>query len=147
MASASASASRNASGRKKAGPKNGSSPGAALSSEVREGPESTRHQLRQLLQVVKAVRRGDFSVRFPVEQDGILTDIGESLNEIIELNESLAQELVRVGNTVGREGKLTERVSIGPVKGAWSQSVDSVNGLIGDLVQPTTEVARVITSV
>lgn len=36
---------------------------------------------------------------------------------------------------------------MGSVKGAWAVSVDSVNLLIGDLVQPTTEVARVITSV
>ena len=42
---------------------------------------------------------------------------------------------------------MTERVSIGSIKGSWSTAVDSVNSLIGDLVQPTSEVARVITSV
>ena len=104
-------------------------------------------QLRQLLFTVKAVRRGDFSVRLPVGQEGIIAEIGEVLNDIIELNENMATEFVRVRSTVGQEGKMTERVSMGSVKGAWSVSVDSVNLLIGDLVQPTTEVARVITSV
>jgi HAMP domain-containing protein len=52
-----------------------------------------------------------------------------------------------VGNTVGREGKMTDRVSMGTVKGAWATSVESINALIADLVQPTTEAARVITAV
>src|ERR1700733_1502723 len=107
---------------------------------------STRGQLRQLLTIVKAVRQGDFSARFP-SGDGIVSEIGDVLNDIIELNESLAAELVRVAKIVGQEGKLTERASIGTVKGSWSTSVESINQLIGDLVQPTNEVARVITSV
>ena len=42
---------------------------------------------------------------------------------------------------------MTERASVGPAKGAWATSVNSVNQLIGDLVAPTNEVARVITAV
>ncbi|MGE0526301.1 MAG: HAMP domain-containing protein, partial [Bdellovibrionales bacterium] len=106
-----------------------------------------RHQLRELLHVVKAVRRGEFSVRMPVEGDGLITEIGEVLNDIIDLNESMANEFIRVRNIVGLEGKMNERVSIGSVKGSWATSVDSINFLIGDLVQPTSEIARVITSV
>ncbi len=107
----------------------------------------TREQLRELLRTVKSVRRGDFSGRMRLGQEGIIAEIGEVLNDIIDLNENMANEFVRVRSTVGQEGKMTERVSMGTVKGAWATSVDSVNLLIGDLVQPTTEVARVITSV
>ena len=106
-----------------------------------------RAQLRQLLQTVKSVRHGDFSVRLNVADDGIISEIGEVLNDIIELNEIMASEFVRVSRIVGQEGKMTERASIGTIKGAWATSIDSVNSLIGDLVQPTNEVARVITSV
>src|SRR4029079_17817233 len=43
---------------------------------------------------------------------------------------------------------MTERVSLGEhVAGGWATSVGSINALIGDLVQPTTEVARVISAV
>ena len=66
-----------------------------------------RGQLRQLLATVKAVRQGDFSARFPIG-DGIVSEIGDVLNDIIELNGSLAAELVRVAKIVGQEGKLTE---------------------------------------
>lgn len=107
-----------------------------------------REQLRQLLNTVKRVRRGDFSVRVPLSQEeGLISEIGEVLNDIIELNENMASEFVRVHTIVGQEGKMTERVFMGSAKGSWATSVDSVNLLIGDLVQPTTEVARVITSV
>ncbi|MBS1984968.1 MAG: HAMP domain-containing protein, partial [Bdellovibrionales bacterium] len=110
-------------------------------------PAQIRDQLKQLLFTVKSVRKGDFSVRMPVGQEGTVAEIGEVLNDIIELNENMASEFLRVRNIVGQEGKMTERVSIGSVKGAWATSVDSVNSLIADLVQPTTEMARVITSV
>jgi HAMP domain-containing protein len=42
---------------------------------------------------------------------------------------------------------MTERASVGPAKGSWATAVNSVNQLIGDLVAPTNEVARVITAV
>jgi HAMP domain-containing protein/signal transduction histidine kinase/ActR/RegA family two-component response regulator len=110
-------------------------------------PKDAKEQLRQLLFTVKAVRRGDFAARMPVGNEGIIAEIGEVLNDIIELNENMANEFVRVRSTVGQEGKMNERMSVGSVRGAWSTSIDSVNLLIGDLVQPTQEVARVITSV
>ena len=106
-----------------------------------------RDQLRQLLLTVKAVRAGDFTVRMPLAQEGIVAEIGEVMNDIIEMNENMANEFVRVRAIVGQEGRMTERVSLGSVKGSWSTSANSINLLIGDLVQPTTEIARVIASV
>ena len=42
---------------------------------------------------------------------------------------------------------MTERASVGPARGAWAAGMNAVNQLIGDLVAPTNEVARVITAV
>src|SRR5207248_2881104 len=56
-------------------------------------------------------------------------------------------ELNRVSTVVGKEGKTGQRVSLGGAGGSWGASVDAVNALIVDLVQPTTEVARVIGAV
>ncbi|MEK6555376.1 MAG: HAMP domain-containing protein, partial [Bdellovibrionota bacterium] len=107
----------------------------------------SREQLRQLLFVVKSARSGDFSTRMPISQEGIISEIGETINDIIEMNETMADEIARVRNIVGLEGKMSERVSIGNIKGRWADSVNALNDLIGDLVQPTKEAARVITSV
>src|ERR1700760_396529 len=59
----------------------------------------------------------------------------------------MASEFARISSAVGKEGKINQRASLGAVSGDWSECVDSVNGLIGDLVQPSTEVARVIGAV
>src|SRR5436853_264723 len=42
---------------------------------------------------------------------------------------------------------MAERASLGDVSGSWKTSIDSINALIADLVQPTTEVARVLVAV
>jgi len=106
-----------------------------------------QQQLRQLLQAMKAMRQGDFSTRLVVHGEGIVSEMAEVMNDIIELNDSMAAEFSRVARIVGQEGKMTERASIGRVKGDWTTCVESINTLIGDLVQPTNEIARVITSV
>ncbi|MFC1459798.1 response regulator [Microvirga arabica] len=100
-----------------------------------------------LLKTLRAFRRGDFSVRLPSDLTGIDGEIAEAFNDIADLNKGLAQELDRVAKVVGKEGRIGERGRLSAATGCWSECVDSVNSMIGDLVQPTTEVARVIGAV
>src|ERR1051325_4879931 len=103
--------------------------------------------LDELLVVLSAVRKGDFSVRMPGSKTGLAGKIADTLNEIVERNQQMAQEFERVSLAVGKEGRITERATVSGAGGAWAASVSSVNTLIGDLVQPTSEVARVIGAV
>ncbi|UQA63944.1 HAMP domain-containing protein [Polyangium aurulentum] len=107
----------------------------------------SRAEVEHLQEVLKAIKQGDFTIRFEYQKNGILSRAGELLNDIIGMNEHLTSELVRVGKVVGQEGKMHERASVGPAKGSWAASMASVNQLIADLVAPTNEVARVITAV
>ena len=59
----------------------------------------------------------------------------------------MAQQLERVGQVVGREGKTRQRVKFGLSSGAWGEMEASVNTLIDDLLWPTSEVTRVIAAV
>jgi HAMP domain-containing protein/CheY-like chemotaxis protein/signal transduction histidine kinase len=93
------------------------------------------------------VRNGDFSVRMPADRVGVKGKIYDTLNEIIELNEKMVVEFEKVGNGIGKQGKLNQRVEVDGARGSWGQCVDSVNNLISDLVHPTIEIAHVITSV
>ncbi|MBD0344524.1 MAG: HAMP domain-containing protein, partial [Coleofasciculus sp. Co-bin14] len=102
---------------------------------------------KQLLRTLAAVKKGDFSVRMPVEQTGMAGKIADTLNDIIERNERMAAELERISTVVGKEGKITQRASLGNAGGSWTACVNSVNTLITDLVQPTAETARVIRAV
>ncbi|MDX6804560.1 HAMP domain-containing protein [Terrihabitans rhizophilus] len=100
-----------------------------------------------LLKTLRAFRRGDFSVRLPLELTGIEGEIAEAFNDIAELNQGLSRELERVARTVGKDGRIHERGKLPNASGDWNSCIDSMNAMIGDLVQPTTEVARVIGAV
>ncbi|MBA3533377.1 MAG: HAMP domain-containing protein, partial [Ardenticatenales bacterium] len=102
---------------------------------------------KQLLKILLAVKKGDFSTRMPQDLEGVSGKVADALNDIIELNERLTEELERISVAVGKEGKISQRATIGAVRGGWSEAVSAVNTLIGDLVQPTTEMARVIGAV
>ncbi|MBE9104169.1 HAMP domain-containing protein [Nostoc cf. edaphicum LEGE 07299] len=109
--------------------------------------DSDNLDLNQLLRTLNAVKQGDFSARMPIDHTGVAGKIADTLNDIIDQNERMAAELQRIGNVVGKEGKIADRASLGDVRGSWSDCVTSVNTLITDLVQPTAETTRVIRSV
>src|SRR5262245_9398507 len=120
------------------------SPDAAAVNGLNGG---TSGELNNLLQALQAVRVGDFSVRMAGDQVGILGKIADTFNEIVTANQRMAQQLERVGQVVGRDGKTRQRVKFGLSSGAWGEMEDSVNTLIDDLVWPTTEVTRAIAAV
>jgi HAMP domain-containing protein/signal transduction histidine kinase/CheY-like chemotaxis protein len=109
--------------------------------------ESTLFSERDFLTVLTEVKNGNFKVRMPIDKLGIQGKICDTLNEIISLNEEMMLEFTRAGNTIGKQGKLTQRIEVPSVKGSWSTGVGSLNALIADLVTPTIEIAHVISSV
>ncbi len=46
----------------------------------------------ELLQTLLAFRKGDFSVRMPIEYTGVPGKIADTLNEIIDLKQRLVRE-------------------------------------------------------
>ena len=95
----------------------------------------------------KPVRAGDFSARLPTDQIGLPGKIGDAFNDIVSANERMAQQLERVGQIVGREGKTRKRVRLGVTAGAWGEMEGSVNSLIDDLLWPTAAVTHAVTAV
>src|SRR5271156_677120 len=102
---------------------------------------------RTLLQALLAFKKGNFAVRLPIDFEGMDGKIADAFNDVIEMNERMSEELARLSQVVGKEGKISQRARIGEVFGSWEDSVDSVNALIGALVHPTSETARVIGAV
>jgi HAMP domain-containing protein len=100
-----------------------------------------------LLEALIALRKGRAGVRLPVAWTGVGGRLADAFNEVVELNERMAEELDRLNRVVGKEGRLGQRLSLGDVSGFWSGCVLSVNELIDDLVHPTSETARVIGAV
>jgi HAMP domain-containing protein/signal transduction histidine kinase/CheY-like chemotaxis protein len=103
--------------------------------------------LKQLHAALVSFKRGDFSARLPEDWTGLAGKVADTFNEVIEMNQRLARELDRISRVVGKEGRINQRASIGDVSDCWAESVGSINALIGDLVNPTSEMARVIGAV
>src|ERR1700704_332884 len=103
--------------------------------------------LHELQQAMEAMRAGDFSVRLPAGRDGPLGRIAVLFNEIVGANQNMAQQLERIGKSVGEQGRTRQRVKFGISTATWGDMESSVNGLIDDLGWPTTEVTRVIGAV
>ena len=100
-----------------------------------------------LLQALTAFRDGDFSVRLPTSGGGIEGLIAQTFNRAIAYEEQISRELARLSLSVGKDGRLAQRMSLPGAIGAWAGEVDSMNTLLDDLVRPTTEVARTIGAV
>ncbi len=121
---------------------------APLGKRVKKSAKTVRTEQKQLLDALQAAARGDFSIRLPLNGGGVPGDIALAFNTMVTRNALLASEMERVARVVGREGRVSERISLGAkVEGQWATSTGAVNALIGDLLQPTTEVARVISAV
>src|SRR6266545_7124725 len=100
-----------------------------------------------LLAALKALKKGDFSVRLPMTWLGIAGKIADTFNDMVEMNERMATELERLSQVVGTQGKITQRATTSGMTGCWADCIASVNTLIDDLVYPTLETARVIGAV
>jgi signal transduction histidine kinase/HAMP domain-containing protein/ActR/RegA family two-component response regulator len=129
-------------------------PPAASRRESRD--RAVEERLRSLRDALRAARAGDFSVRLATreadddESDGkavLLNEVALAYDALIEENDSLVAELERVSRVVGSQGRVTERVTLGPVSGAWATATDSINGLIAKMAFPVADATRVLTRV
>ena len=102
---------------------------------------------RQLLVAMYSFREGNFGVRLPHDLTGVEGKIADAFNDLVTLAERRARETARVSHTVGREGKLKQRMSVPGASGGWADEVSAINTLIDDFVFPTNEVTRAVGAV
>src|SRR5437660_11218750 len=95
-------------------------------SNGRLGTETKSLDLRKRLRALQAVRDGDFSVRLASDQTGLAGKVADTFNEIVSSNQSLARELERAGQIVGKDGKTRHRVATPRRSGAWGAMEGSV---------------------
>jgi HAMP domain-containing protein/CheY-like chemotaxis protein/signal transduction histidine kinase len=103
--------------------------------------------LGAILASLQTMRDGDFSVRLPGSWTGLQGKIADTFNSIAAANHKMAQELKRVGQVVGKEGRTRERARFHESRGAWGEMEVSINTLVEDLLRPTEGVTRAIAAV
>ncbi|WP_426446779.1 HAMP domain-containing protein [Paenibacillus sp. S-38] len=118
-------------------------------SEQEQNQDSSVDQLDagELLNALMALKKGNFAYRMPYDHTGIAGKVADTFNEIMDMQESLATEIHTVATVVGKEGKLSRRFSHKNTGGDWEKVTESLNGLVVDLIQPTSEMVRVINAV
>ncbi len=124
-------------------------PSAGGPSALETLPNGAVHgsDLNELLRALQAMRMGDFTVRMAAESTGLLGKIADTFNEIVTSNQHMARQLEQVGQLVGKEGRIRQRLRLGLATGSWGEMENSVNALIDDLLWPTIEATRTIEAV
>src|SRR5262245_48284012 len=74
---------------------------------------------KDLLGALRAFRRGDFSVRLPMDLVGLDGEIAQAFNDVVETNERIADEFARIRDDVGREEQINQRVRLPSATGWW----------------------------
>lgn len=110
-------------------------------------PGTAEGRSQMLLAALIAFRDGDFSWRLPSDWAGTEGRIAEAFNQAVAHEDRLTREVERLSVTVGRDGRLRQRMSLPGAIGQWATKVESINTLIDDLVRPTAEIARTIGAV
>ena len=79
--------------------------------QILTAPKPNGHELDKtmLLTALLALKKGNFSVRLPVNLEGIDGKIADAFNEVVELNEKMAEELERLSQVVGATGATSLR--------------------------------------
>ncbi|MEU6546258.1 HAMP domain-containing protein [Streptomyces sp. NPDC046859] len=104
-------------------------------------------ELRQLLAGLTAVRDGDFGTRLPSDGEGLLGDIADVFNGMVDQLSVFTSEVTRVAREVGTEGTLGGQAEVPGVSGTWADLTDSVNAMAGNLTTQVRDIAQVATAV
>ena len=120
-------------------------PGARAQAVAERPPANLTNQ--QILSALRALRRGDFSVRLPEEHNGIQGQICQTFNALSEMAESMSTDVSSLRQRVGTEGRTALRLSERGLRGGWGGISRSVNEMLDDLTDRSAEVARVVIAV
>lgn len=100
-----------------------------------------------LLLALRQLRKGEFSARLLLDLTGIDGEIATAFNGMVKLNQNLTAKISRFSVTIGKEGRICQHAKLNNASGGWETCVDSINTLVGDMIQPTTEIAGVVGAV
>ena len=120
--------------------------GADLDRRSQLPPIRRKPVLAELTDALAQLRRGRFDVRLP-RREGAAGALADQFNDMAAVAQRHNRDLLRIGRSVGREGRMGDRLDEESYDGAWADGARAVNALIDDLAAPTAEIARVIEAV
>ena len=109
--------------------------------------EGIEHRLKEFLEALEAVRKGDLTKKLKKEGEDVFGELAESYNEMVNLLNLFSGEVTRVSREVGTEGKLGAQAAVPGVAGTWKDLTDNVNILASNLTSQVRNIAQVTTAV
>ena len=104
-------------------------------------------QVRNIAQVATSVAQGDLTQQITVQARGEILQLKGTLNTMVNQLSSFADEVTRVAQEVGTEGKLGGQAEVEGVSGTWRGLTESVNQLASNLTTQVRAMADVATAV
>ncbi|HET9382606.1 MAG TPA: HAMP domain-containing protein, partial [Streptomyces sp.] len=104
-------------------------------------------QVRGISEVTTAVANGDLSRKVNVPARGEVAQLAETINQMTETLRVFANEVTRVANEVGAEGRLGGQANVPGAAGTWKDLTDSVNTVFRNLTTQVRDIAAVTTAV
>ncbi|KAK7679195.1 hypothetical protein QCA50_017773 [Cerrena zonata] len=107
-----------------------------------------KQQVQDVSRVCNAVARGDLSQKITVPVQGVvMVQLKEVINAMVDRLSQFAQEVTRVSQEVGTEGKLGGQAYVLDVEGTWRELTAVVNNLAANLTNQARSIARVTKAV
>src|SRR4029079_3438305 len=104
-------------------------------------------QVRNIALVTTAVANGDLPQKITVEVRGEISELKNTINDMVDRLRIFADEVTRVAREVGTEGVLGGQASVPGVAGTWKGLTDNVNAMAGNLTAQVRNIADVTTAV
>ncbi|MFY1679106.1 HAMP domain-containing protein [Streptomyces sp. WMMC905] len=104
-------------------------------------------QVRGIAEVTTAVANGDLSRKVTVPARGEVARLADTINQMTETLRIFADEVTRVANEVGAEGRLGGQANVPGAAGTWKDLTDSVNTVFRNLTTQVRDIAAVTTAV
>src|SRR4028119_1124243 len=104
-------------------------------------------QVRNIVDVTKAVAAGDLSRKITVDVRGEMLELKNTINTMVDQLNSFASEVTRVAREVGTEGVLGGQAQVRGVGGTWKDLTDNVNSMAANLTGQVRNIAEVTTAV
>ncbi|WP_246151129.1 HAMP domain-containing protein [Adhaeribacter aerolatus] len=104
-------------------------------------------QVRDIATVTTAVAKGDLSKKITVDVRGEMLQLKENTNQMVDSLNIFANEVTRVAQEVGSEGKLGGQANVPNVGGVWKALTENVNTMAGNLTSQVRDIANVATAV
>ena len=79
------------------------------------GSTATDRLLAELLEALRLASAGQTDVRLSTRRSGVGKEVAQAFNGFMQLTNKYNKELLRVSRAVGRDGRTTERIDMGPV--------------------------------